>query len=445
MPQDGPNFRISDSWHAVSRPIAYDITRLFLGPLSRTPRGIDRIDIILAEHFFAVGNEGNVGVLPTPWGTRIYSAPRVRRGLANLRRLWAEDINPSNDPIWSALRQRMLSGAGETYRKPKVISLVTGVGRLGSSLSATGISLGRSAIRHVPGGAVYLNIGHLSLAVPHFQRWLDRRSDITSVFMLHDVIPLENPEFVSPSSARHHDAMVASTVRHADAVIVTTRHAHSTVTGALAQRGRPNIPTFARGLPLPAAFEQRGQAHADLAHLPYFVVCGSIEPRKNHSLLHEVWKNLSSQLGEATPHLVVVGSPGWNSEKLLSQLENCAATRRRIHPVSGLSTPALKQLLVGARGLLMPSWNEGFGLPVLEANALGIPVIASDIPSHREVASEPTFLLNPSDVDAWEGILLDWHHRGVPVTPARPANDDADLYCRDIANFLDQCASQKPQ
>jgi glycosyltransferase involved in cell wall biosynthesis len=423
--------------------VAYDVTRLFIGPLSLTPRGIDRVDLLLANHFFAEDNSRNLGVLPTPWGMRVYEAARVRRGLRRLEQLWSENRPAGEDAIWTDLRSRLVSGSREHYHRARRMTLPSAARRLGSTLRATGIGPGRSVLKAVPQGAAYLNVGQIGLAVPVFLRWLERRRDVAPVFMLHDVIPLENPEFVSSSSARHHATMVASTVRHADGLIVTTDHARATVADALARLGRPSIRTLARNLPLPEAFRETGNSHADLRGVRYFVVCGSIEPRKNLGLLHTVWKRLAARMGEATPHLVIVGSPGWNSEGLLDQLERCSTTRRRIHPVAGLSSPALKDLLAGAVGLLMPSWSEGFGLPVLEANALGVPTIASDIPSHREVADSQTILLNPGDPDAWEKVIGSWLEKGAPSVSPKRSNDDAEAYCLEIGNFLSGCVTAR--
>jgi glycosyltransferase involved in cell wall biosynthesis len=408
-----------------------------------TPRGIDRVDLLLANHFFPEDDSRNLGVLPTPWGMRVYEAARVRRGLRRLEQLWSESRPAGEDAIWADLRSRLLTGSRENYHRARRMPLSSAVRRLGATLRATGVGPGRSVLKAVPHGAAYLNVGQIGLAVPAFLRWLERRRDVSPVFMLHDVIPLENPEFVSPSSARHHATMVASTVRHADGLIVTTDHARATVTDALARLGRPSIRTLARNLPLPEAFRETGHVHPDLCGTRYFVVCGSIEPRKNLALLHTVWKRLATRMGEATPHLVIVGSPGWNSEGLLDQLEACSSTRRRIHPVAGLSSPALKDLLAGSVGLLMPSWSEGFGLPVLEANALGVPTIASDIPSHREIADSQTMLLNPGDPDAWEAVIGSWLEKGPPSVSPKPTNDDAVAYCLEISNFLSRCAVDK--
>ena len=82
-------------------------------------------------------------------------------------------------------------------------------------------------------------------------------------------------------------------------------------------------------------------------------------------------------------------------------LDRSKLLRGSIIEVSGLSTPALKRLLDGAIALLMPSFAEGFGLPVAEALAAGVPVIASDILAFREIAGSAAELLDPLDGPAW--------------------------------------------
>ncbi len=94
---------------------------------------------------------------------------------------------------------------------------------------------------------------------------------------------------------------------------------------------------------------------------------------------------------------MIVGSPGWQGKSIRDRFERSADLNRHVHVVSGLSTPALHRLLSGARGLLMPSLSEGFGLPVLEAGTLGVPVAASDIPAHREIAPPGTIFVDPID------------------------------------------------
>lgn len=69
--------------------------------------------------------------------------------------------------------------------------------------------------------------------------------------------------------------------------------------------------------------------------------------------------------------------------------------------INGLSTPGLKRLIDNAQALLMPSFGEGYGLPVHEALAAGAPVIASDVPAFREIVSPGLELVSPLDGEGW--------------------------------------------
>jgi hypothetical protein len=69
---------------------------------------------------------------------------------------------------------------------------------------------------------------------------------------------------------------------------------------------------------------------------------------------------------------------------------------------------ALATLLRGARALLMPSFAEGYGMPVVEAMRLGVPVIASDLPVFREIAGVIPTYLSPLDGSGWERMVLDY-------------------------------------
>lgn len=385
-------------------PIAYDATRLFLGPLSLTPRGIDRVELAYARHFFQDSREECYALLPTAWGVRAFPRERVLRGLPRLEELWSENRRHDEDEAWSHLKLR-LQGQAAPLRRPPGSSLALAQ-RMTSLLRATGFGLGDSVVDALKPGTVYVNVGQIGLAFPLLLRWLDRRPDIRPIFMLHDVIPLETPEYVSATAARGHSAMVDQTARRAAGVIVTTRTAQAAIQAELGRRGAHALPTLALPLPVPALFREPPDPEPALAGIAYFVVCGAIEPRKNHALLLEVWKRLHRKLGQATPHLVVAGAEGWQGQQIREGMQRSGAVSAHIHIVSGLSTPALKRLISGARALLMPSFIEGFGLPVVEAASVGTPVVASDIPAHREVAHPATVFVDPIDGPGWEKAIL---------------------------------------
>lgn len=452
------------------RPIAYDLVRLFLGPLFMTPRGIDRVDLALARHIFADPDTANLGILPTFWGMRAYRAADVRRLLAHVEHIWAESAATGEDPaqepqirgLLQAMRQRPASPSAPDPTQPSPpasplalppaqrlkrphLKLRHQILRMIQSLMATGMPLGRSARAHVPEGAIYLNSGQLGLVVPSFFRWLESRPDLTCAMMLHDVIPLEYPHLCRPGQFDHHTSMVRTAARHADCMIYTTGYARDSVNAVLAEHGGTDLPCLVRGLPLPDAFAQTATGVPALARNRYFVVVSTIEPRKNHDLLLRVWARLVARMGGEAPHLVIVGSRGFNGDRIMAPLESRPALRAHVHEVAGLSSPALASLTLNAAAMLSPTLAEGFGMPVMEANAMGVPTIASDIAAHREVANDTTTLLPGDDEEAWLHAIA-----RTPQTPLRqrprvvPAMTEA-AYCSDLVAYVKGVAAARRQ
>lgn len=97
-------------------PIAYDATRLFLGPLSLTPRGIDRVDLAYARHFFQHSDEECWALLPTAWGVRAFPRERVLRGLTRLEELWSENKRHDEDESWAHLKLCLYNMLSRSWR-----------------------------------------------------------------------------------------------------------------------------------------------------------------------------------------------------------------------------------------------------------------------------------------------------------------------------------------
>lgn len=389
------------------QPLAYDITRLFVGPLRPTPRGIDRVDLILARHFFESPDWDARGLLPTPWGVRLFGRDRVLRALDQLEASWKEASDTRADPAFAWVKHRLLGHAvGEAPRAGRFTTRDK-ILRMGAMLRATGIVPGRSARRALPARAPYLNIGQISLALPFMFRWLLGRPDVHAVFMLHDVIPIEFPDLVPRSSTHFHNAMVKTTARYAKGVIVSTQHARHTVAEELARHGREEVAMLSTMLPLHRGFDEPAVPDPDLADVDYFIAVGAIETRKNLLLLLEAWERLEARLGPRTPQLVLAGSVHGGGREIMERFSASRRVAPRVHFISGLSTASLGTLILGARALLMPSLAEGFGLPIIEAQALGCPVIASDIPAHREVTGGSAALLPTDRPDLWADAIAE--------------------------------------
>jgi glycosyltransferase involved in cell wall biosynthesis len=142
---------------------------------------------------------------------------------------------------------------------------------------------------------------------------------------------------------------------------------------------------------------------------PYFVCVGTIEPRNNHMLLLHVWRRLSERFGaDNVPKLIVIGRRGWENEQIVDLLERCTALKGCVEEFNHMPDVQAAALLSGAQALLLPSFAEGYGMPVTEALSLKVPVLCSDLPSLREAGSNVPEFLDPLDGPAWSRAILDY-------------------------------------
>jgi glycosyltransferase involved in cell wall biosynthesis len=383
----------------MTKCIAFDLARLFIGPMTSTPRGIDRVDLAYARHFFEQWNGDCFGVLPTPWGVRWFNRDRSLRVVNFVEDIWGETAEPQFDPAYRWLKDKLLCREPSVALPKQQSGATRLLGGFVQFLRRHGFSLGHR-MATLPPGTVYFNTGQIALTVPLFLKWLASRADIKPVFMLQDVIPIENPEYTSRLTSRAHEQMLESTARHARGLIVTTQAAAEKIARELARLNVRSIPMIARPLPVSPQFLKPAAPDPDLRDIAYFVICGPIEPRKNHLLLLNAWRELAAR-GQDSPRLVIIGSRWRTNNAVTDMLERCTVLRNFVVEVAGLSTPALLRILSGARALLMPSFAEGFGMPIIEALAIGTPVIASDIAAHREAGGSFATYLSPIDGLGW--------------------------------------------
>jgi glycosyltransferase involved in cell wall biosynthesis len=244
----------------------------------------------------------------------------------------------------------------------------------------------------------YLNIGHTGLEEPSLPRWI-LQNELRAIYLIHDVIPLTHPEYCRQGEAAKHRQRMKNALASASGVITNSRYT------------RDELARFAssEGMHMPASVEawlgveaMKGQSLAHRNDPPYFVTVGTIEARKNHLLLLEVWDRLLQSMDGRTPQLLIVGSRGWEAKKALQRLDRLGPLDGYVREINGCTDQELASWIAGARGLLMPSFVEGFGLPVIEALSLGTPVIASNLSVFREIAGDIPTYLSPTDTCAWE-------------------------------------------
>jgi len=262
-------------------------------------------------------------------------------------------------------------------------------------------------------GRFWLNPGHTGLDREGLSEWT-RRRELRPVHLVHDLIPITHPQFCRQGEAERHARRMATVLESAAGVVANSAHTLATFAEFAAARGRavppaavawPGTPVLPR-VPVPAASE------------PTFVILGTIEGRKNHALLLALWRRmLAAGGGNFVPRLVIVGRRGWQAEDVFAELEG-GAFGDRVSEVGALDDRRLAEALAGARALLFPSFAEGYGIPLVEALAAEVPVIASDLPVFREIGQGVPELIAPRDAAAWEAAIADYAR---PDSPRRAA------------------------
>ncbi len=358
--------RIMDSSSDISRSgvdqrdVLMDVSRLvwrwWRGGL---PTGVDRVCLAYVEHF-----------------RHRAVAVAQRRG-----RHFVFDAAQS-DRLFDAFR-----------RGPK------GFRRRFATIAASALLSGNNKPRR---GLIYLNVGHTGLNEPTLPLWVERNG-LRAIYFVHDLIPLTHPQFCRLGEVDKHVHRMANVLASASGVIGNSQATIDDLAAFAVERGLPMAPavaSFIAGPPVPAHVEP---ASLERAH---FITVGTIEGRKNHLLLLRIWERLALRLDEQTPLLVIVGQRGWEATEVLAMLDQADDLKDHVREIGDCGDQELANLVAGARALLMPSFAEGFGLPVAEALQQGTPVIASDLPVYREFAGDIPTYLEAGDEQGWEEAIV---------------------------------------
>jgi glycosyltransferase involved in cell wall biosynthesis len=267
----------------------------------------------------------------------------------------------------------------------------------------------RSPVRADVAGRWFLNTGHTGLHRPGYEAML-RHLGMRPLFVVHDLIPITHPQYCRAPEAELHARRMALTVRSAAAVVCNSRATFDDLADFAQQLGAMLPPAVVAPLAAdpPPSMADWPRPLAE----PYFLMLGTIEPRKNHLLVLQVWQRLVERLREWAPKLVLVGQPGWECEHVMRMLERAPALRQHVVRHEHCSDAELNRWLRHAQALLFPSFAEGFGLPVLEALEMGVPVIAADLPVYREFARDLPEFLDPLDAAGWQAAIAAYSDPG---------------------------------
>jgi glycosyltransferase involved in cell wall biosynthesis len=232
-----------------------------------------------------------------------------------------------------------------------------------------------------------------------------------NIYTIHDLVPLRLP-YTTLDNKKYFYRLLTSLARTADHIVTVSEHSRRDIVEFLGIDESRVTNTY-QAVDIPAHLMDRtdGEVADDLAKLfgldfgGYFLFYGAIEPKKNVSRLVDAYAASGSKLP-----LIIAGGSGWQNRADLRKIRderftnfridgNVVRRERQVRRLEFLPNDQLVTLIRGARALLFPSIYEGFGLPVIEAMALGTPVLTSNASSLPEVAGDSALIVDPYSVD----------------------------------------------
>jgi glycosyltransferase involved in cell wall biosynthesis len=219
--------------------------------------------------------------------------------------------------------------------------------------------------------------------VLHFSDWMfpPQAGGVRST-MVHDLVPLRFPRWTTKRTRSMHGSKYRNAARTCDLVFTNSAFTARDVTellGVASERTRVAPPG------VDAAFRPDGNRAA--FERPYILTVATLEPRKNLGTLVRAYARLGDE-----HELVVAGGEGWGEQPALDA--------RGVRRLGFVSNDELARLYRGASVFVYPSRFEGFGIPIVEAMASGVPVVASSHPSMDEASGEAAVRADPDSPEA---------------------------------------------
>ena len=243
----------------------------------------------------------------------------------------------------------------------------------------------------------YTNVGHTNLSTVFLHTMRSAGAVRISCFV-HDLIPLDFPQYCRLDRLAPFKKNMQNVSDYSDRIYCNSLY---TAERFMAHFPDASLPTIAH-LANPTN-DPKSVTPTRISEKPTFAMLGTIEPRKNLSFLLDVWECLQGLLDKnKMPTLLIIGKRGWEDTLVFER----AVQAPHVVECNSLTDKQVLDHLAGCAALLFPSHAEGYGLPAQEAVALGLTVIASDIPVFNELFADNATLLPTDDPQLWAAEII---------------------------------------
>lgn len=220
--------------------------------------------------------------------------------------------------------------------------------------------------------------------------YLSRTTSVPSVMVLHDLAYIHYPQYLQKDSLRYFRKNTPTFLKYAGSVVTVSDYVKRDIMSTFSLNSEKVKVAYNAVTPEKWAFSDT----KDKPGVPYFIYVGAIHPRKNVKSLIEAFlffkKNHPSPI-----QLILIGRMAWGTD----EVENLIHTHKDIRYLGLLPESEKNSWIKNALCLTYISVFEGFGIPLLEAFAMGVPVITSDVTSMPEVAAQAAICVNPLSLE----------------------------------------------
>jgi glycosyltransferase involved in cell wall biosynthesis len=242
---------------------------------------------------------------------------------------------------------------------------------------------------------------------------LKTRTGVKVVQMIHDLFFIERPDWFSPTFARTFPSAFGGVAPGVDRWLTNSTFVKEQLRTYMESHSLPPRPVEVLPMGWDSFAASRGEDRPGAAAVlrrygivgqPFILFVGTVEPRKNLATLLDVMEELRRDLGERVPELVVVGGYGWSAKGLAARLWRNRHTRW----LTRVRDADLSALYRAALFTVSPSYSEGWGLPVQESIAHGVPCIASSGGALRESGRGLAVHFDPLDPASLKSAMAHW-------------------------------------
>lgn len=266
------------------------------------------------------------------------------------------------------------------------------------------------SIRDMEAGSVFFDLDSVwnspykrSLLLPEL-----KGNGIKLAVYIYDIIPVTHPQYCHTNTIFNFLDYIGAYLQYTDIVIASAKSTLDAINQLAEELGLKPVKGYVSWLGSDFSRKKIASEKADpeieriIKKGDYILTVGTIEPRKNHKILLDAFDN---GLFDDGINLVFAGRIGWNVDELEKRIKTHPQYNKKLFLLSGLNDSSIDSLYRKAYLVAFPTYNEGFGLPMIEAFERGTPVVASDCKVLKEVGRDYCRYFDPDQAEEFVQII----------------------------------------